>query len=169
MLFLFLAVLCKKAHMDGILNNIYQESFLKYLSPFFFKQYFHLSLATTNQAVTKPAISPVQPLDDVVPGRRLCLVQNLKKGYLLNKSLNPLRSYVNGSSVVVSINVLYLLWWLRSAWDLDISMVSIWKFVLYKVMVKSEAFWELFSVSSLKYMTLENILVWALVFLWKLG
>ena len=40
MLFLFLAALCKKACRDGILNHIYQESFLKYLifiSIFLFK------------------------------------------------------------------------------------------------------------------------------------
>lgn len=77
-----------------------------------------------SQVVMKPVISPVQPLDDAVLGRRLFLVQSLKKGYLLNKKLNPLRICVNVSSVVVSINVLYLLWWLQSAWDLDISMVS---------------------------------------------
>lgn len=64
----------------------------------------------TNPVVMKPVISPVRPLDDAVLGRRLFLVQNLKKGYLLNKKLNLLRSRVNVSSIVVSINALYLLW-----------------------------------------------------------
>ncbi|KAB0405673.1 hypothetical protein E2I00_003090, partial [Balaenoptera physalus] len=51
--------------------------------------------AMTNQVVMKPVISRVRPLDDAVLGRRLFLVQNLKKGYLLNKKLNLLRSRVN--------------------------------------------------------------------------
>lgn len=113
----------------------------------------------TNPVVMKPVISPVRPLDDAVLGRRLFLVQNLKKGYLLNKKLNLLRSRVNVSSIVVSINALSLLWWLQSAWDLDISTVSIWKFVIYKLVVKSKEFWDPFSVSSLKYMSLESLYV----------